>query len=116
MDLIDFSATKEDDLFPSPLIQGKRIKYPAGTYQLVRIANPGDPTIFVHDLLVLKHELDKGRIIGQSVPSWHWAATSGFCLEHRVSITPLKVLLLTPSQPPAEDMTEDDSTEAASAS
>ncbi|MBU1202826.1 hypothetical protein KKH39_02160 [Patescibacteria group bacterium] len=112
MNLIDFS-TEEDTLFPSPLIQGKPIVYAAGTYKLVRIANPGDPTIFPHDLLVIKKELDQGRMVGQSITSWIWASTQKDYPGLRVSIVPLKVLELLPQLTPTEDVSEDNDAEEA---
>jgi len=115
--MIDFSTTNENEPFFSPLIPWNFVKQPKGTYIMVRIPHPGDPSIFVHDLLVIKKELDRGRIIGRSVPSWQWEAANGFFFGTGVKITPLKVMLLADQQQPAEDdSVEDDSSEAASAS
>jgi hypothetical protein len=109
--LIDFLDKKEEDkLYPSPLIQGKRIDYPAGTHRLLRISNPGDPKIFIYDLLVIEEEYKRGRIIGLSVPSWEWKAKNGM-----VSIVPFVVLESSQSTT-KDDEAEEDASEAASAS
>lgn len=85
---------KEDQAFPCAFVQGKSIQYPAGTYKLVRIPNPGDRNIFPIDLLVIKEELDQGRIIGMSVTSWRSLATQCDCPELSAFIASLNIIRL----------------------